>query len=177
MTGPLDELYFVWLYSQVADPAVKDPSMSYWRLLKELFDKEFVWVVPNDDNRLEDGKDLRKEFLDDQDLAADPDWIELGCSVLELVVGLSRKLAFEADGEPHYWFWQMMDNLGIGEFNDQERLPKRIIDDVLEQVIWRTYGPDGSGGIFPLREPNKDQRKVELWYQMSAYILELELSS
>jgi hypothetical protein len=30
------------------------------------------------------------------------------------------------------------------------------------------------GGFFPLTHPNDDQRKVEIWYQMNAYLDELE---
>src|SRR5687768_18597032 len=100
MQAPLDELYFTWLYSQVADPRVKNPSRTYWRMLKLLFVKEFVWIVPNDDNRIEDGKDLRLEFVDQQKIMnVDFGWMHLGCSMLELLVALSRRLSFEARSE------------------------------------------------------------------------------
>lgn len=169
---PLDELYFVWLYRQVASPDITEPSLTYWKLLKELFTKEFVWLIPNDDNRLEDGKELRAEFLREESIHdVDRGWIELGCSVLELMIGLSRRLAFEAEGEPHYWFWHMIDNLGIG-YSDSERFPKTTIRNKIDKLIFRTYGKDGRGGLFPLNHPSKDQRKVELWYQLSAYVLE-----
>lgn len=172
---PLDELYFKWLYSQVADPSITDPSLTYWKLLKKLFTKEFVWLIPNDDNRLEDGKDLRIEFIRVEGLEdVDPVWLELGCSVLELVVGLSRRLAFEADGEPYYWFWCLMENIGIQRYNDGRRLPRQRIDEILERIIFRTYEPNGHGGFFPLKNWHEDQRNVELWYQLSAYVLELD---
>jgi hypothetical protein len=175
-TQPLDELYFVWLCSQVADPDVSDPSLTYWKLLKQLFTTEFTWRIPNDDNRSEDGKDLRREFIHDKDLEdIDYGWIELGCSVFELMVGLSRRLSFEADGEPHYWFWKLMENLGIAEFSDDRRLPKKRIDETLRRVITRTYEKNGEGGFFPLRNTDEDQRKVELWYQLSAYVLEQDV--
>lgn len=174
MNEPLDELYLVWLYSQVADTEVVDPSMTHWKLLKQLYTREFVSLVPNDENRLEDGRDLRLEFMDELDVDnVDREWSELGCSMLELMVGLSRKLAFEAEGEPHYWFWHLMDNIGLQKYYDNRRLPRKHVDDVLDRVIYRTYDSDGRGGFFPLDHPRKDQRKVELWYQMSAYVLEL----
>jgi hypothetical protein len=98
----------------------------------------------------------------------------LGCSMLELLIALSRRLSFEAEGEPRDWFWHMLENLDLEQFNDQEYndLYAKGIDKLLDQVIWRTYFPDGSGGIFPLREPKEDQRDVEIWYQLSAYLLE-----
>src|SRR5690349_15038133 len=63
-SAPLDELYYQWLYSQVGSTRLKDRTRTYWRLLKLLFTKEFVWIVPHDDNRIADGTDLRYEFVD-----------------------------------------------------------------------------------------------------------------
>lgn len=171
---PLDELFLKWLYSQVADPKIHDPSLTYWKLLRHLYTKEFVWLVPNDDNRLEDGKDLRLEFIHSQGIEdAEIGWIEIGCSVLELMLGLARRLSFEADGEPYYWFWQLVENIGLIRFNDRRMYPRRRVDNILDDVILRQYDADGQGGFFPLRDPPEDQRQVELWYQLSAYVLEL----
>jgi hypothetical protein len=170
---PLDELYLIWLYSQVADPDLTDPSLTFWKILRELYKKEFVWTIPNDDNRLEDGKALRQEFIYDEGLSrVDRDWVELGCSVLEVMVGLSRRLSFEADGEPYYWFWNLMENLNLHQYSDDRRLLKHHVEKALTQVIFRTYEKNGRGGFFPLKYPKKDQRKVELWDQISAYVLE-----
>jgi hypothetical protein len=171
----LDELYFAWLYRQVADSETTDPMLTYWNLLRILFRKEFVWVISNDDNRAEDGKELRREFIAEERLEpeADPLWIEYGCSVLELMVGLARRLAFVADGEAHYWFWKMMENLGIPRYgDDRKRLPEKKIQEALDRVIFRTYEPNGTGGFFPLERTHRDQRTVELWYQLAAYVVE-----
>ena len=174
MTEPLDELYFIWLYSQVGDPELKSPSRTYWKILKELFVKEFVWIVPNDDNRIEDGKDLRLEFVAHSNLTdVDQNWLKLGCSMLELLVGLSRRLSFECEGEPRDWFWHLMENLGLRYYNDRSTYSKEQVDGILDRVIWRTYNPDGEGGLFPLRNSDQDQRGIEIWYQLSAYILQL----
>jgi hypothetical protein len=171
---PLDELFLIWLYSQVADPDDQDSSRTYWKLLRQLYTTEFFWLIPNDDNRIEDAKQLRREFLDAQGIdSVDRNWMELGCSVLELMVGLSRRLSFEADGEPHYWFWQLIINLDLERYPDSRRFTSDRIDDILDRVIWRTYDRNGHGGFFPLKRRCKDQRNVELWYQLSAYVLEL----
>jgi hypothetical protein len=47
------------------------------------------------------------------------------------------------------------------------------VNDILYALIWRTYDPDGSGGFFPLLHSKKDQRQIEIWYQMHAYVREL----
>jgi len=173
MSEPLDELYFVWLYSQVGDPETKNPSRTYWNLLRQLFTKEFVWVVPNDDNRVEDGKGLRHEFADQSGIKKlDRDWMKLGCSMLELLVGISRRLSFQCEGEPRDWFWHLIDNLKLN-YTDRGLYPSDKIDGVLDRVIWRTYEADGSGGLFPLHHAEVDQRKVEIWHQLFAYISEL----
>jgi hypothetical protein len=173
MDGPLDELYFVWLYSQVGEVEEKNPNRTYWRLLRQLYQKEFVWFVPNDDNRIEDGKELRIEFVDDARLEdVDIHWINLGCSMFELLVGLSRRLAFEAEGEPRDWFWEMLDNLDLARLNDGRGFNPETVDEILDRVIYRTYDANGDGGLFPLKDTLNDQRKVELWYQLSEYVLE-----
>lgn len=177
MSPPLDELFFIWLCGQV-DNVSRNPKQTHHKLLKQLYTKEFVWLIPNDDNRLEDGKDLRREFIhetihDESSLRVDGEWLHFGCSVLELMVGLSRKLAFEAEGEPYYWFWRLMKNLGLQRYTDDRRIPRRHIDDILDRLIFRQYDPNGNGGFFPLAGPCDDQRNVELWYQMSAYVSEM----
>jgi hypothetical protein len=173
MRKPLDELYISWLYGQIANPRVHNSSRSYWKLIRQVYTKEFVWFVPNDDNRVEDGRALRDEFLDDEGLdEVDEEWLELGCSVLEMLIALARRLAFEADGEPRLWFWHLLKNLGLDACNDRSNYDQNGVDDVLESVIWRTYDPTGRGGLFPLECPYKDQRRTEIWDQMSSYLLE-----
>ena len=38
--------------------------------------------------------------------------------------------------------------------------------------VERRYKRSGEGGLFPLKNAAKDQRKVEIWYQLSSYLLE-----
>ncbi len=63
MTKPLDELYLEWLYEQIADSRVANPRHTFWKLAHYLYTKEFMWLIPNDDNRVEDGRYLRVEFI------------------------------------------------------------------------------------------------------------------
>lgn len=178
MVKPLDELYFVWLYSQVGDPEIQNPNRTYWKMLRQLYTKEFVWIIPNDDNRIQDGTELRYEFVDKSELTdVDLGWIQLGCSMLELLVGLSRRLSFEAEGESRDWFWELIVNLGLRKYNDnyynaKPEISEKVIDTVLDRVIWRNYEPSGRGGLFPLKHAKFDQRDVELWYQLNSYVIE-----
>lgn len=171
MSEPLDEVYLRWLYEQVASVRLKNPSRTYWCLLRQLFTKEFVWIVPNDDNRVEDGKDLRYEFMELPDVEVSNDWMDIGCSVLEMLIGLSRRLAFEAEGKPAEWFWTLCENLDVIH-EDAGYDYAEEVDAKLDRLIWRTYDRSGRGGLFPLHEPEKDQRDQEIWYQLNAYLLE-----
>jgi hypothetical protein len=183
MSEPLDELYFKWLYEQVAVPEYEDRDLTYWKVLRILFTKEFVWVPDfvTDENRIHDGIALRHEFVAAIGIEdVDPDWMDVGCSMLELMVGLARRLEFQADkGGTHYWFWVLMENIGLTGYSDDRRFTKRLlsrIDDILDGIIYRNYEPSGLGGFFPLINPLHDQRDRELWYQMNDYLLERELA-
>lgn len=176
MDEPLDEIYLRWLYSQTGSVRIRNPRKTYWNLLRLLYKKEFIWIIPNDDNRVEDGRDLRYEFIDAEEIeSVDIEWMHMGCSVLEMLIGLSRRLSFEAEGEPRVWFWHLMNNLGLSIYTDDTTISEDHINEVFDGVIWRTYEPDGYGGLFPLNRPERDQRDVELWYQLSAYIQERNL--
>lgn len=164
---PFDPRYLSWLTQQIAVPV---GNRTYLQLFAELHNKEFVWLIPNDDNRLADGLELRGEFFNvhGEDVGED------GASVLEVLIALSRRLAFTADGDPEVWAWRLIQNLELDKFWDPLKSASKIqdLDDRLEALIWRTYHSDGQGGFFPLAWPEEDQRKVELWYQMNAFIEE-----
>ena len=164
---PLDVIYLEWLYDSVWHGNRSKPRRrEYMDIFRIMYTKEFVWLIANDDNRAEDGKSLRYEFLETNDIQADADWLDLGCSFLEMLIALSRRLAFETGTPYKEWFWHIVRGLGITE------VPVSDVEEILDGVIWRTYSPDGTGGLFPLRHPDQDQTHVELWYQMSAYLLE-----
>ena len=52
----------------------------------------------------------------------------------------------------------------------QKQFTTQEVDDVLETVIWRNYQANGHGGLFPLKNAKRDQTKVEIWYQLAAYL-------
>lgn len=165
----LREAYFQWLINQVQHGQV------YLGLLRLMHQREFVWLVPNDDNRLADGTSLRVEYLNQihqrQRLAKE----HFGpCSILEVLISISRRLEFIAGGSPDVWALNLLDNLKLLDMLDPlSHNQARKIEKVLDKLIWRTYRPDGYGGFFPLRHPPEDQTKAEIWYQMAAYVNEI----
>ena len=171
----LDERYLEWLYGKSLGPTQnRNPSTSYWLLAVALFRKEFTWFIPNDDNRVEDGRELREIFLDETAAEWDRDWLMEGTSRLEMMVALSRRVAFLADEEPFEWFWILADNLGLRPYVDEAFTSDYNVDVdlILDRVINRTYNPDGVGGLFPLKRPEADQTQIEIFYQMAAYLAE-----
>lgn len=175
LTATLDQRYLNWLYSQVASVKTRHKHRTFWSLLTQLQETIFVAIVPNDDNRIADARDLRYEYMGEyEDEQGDLEWMKSPCSMLELLIILSRQLAFEMDDRSDSWFWHLIEVLELEQFNDREydEQAQEVVASTLDRVIWRTYKPSGEGGLFPLRDPARDQRKVELWYQLNAYLLE-----
>lgn len=171
----LREAYFHWLVAQVREPGRSHEEKTYWDLLRLMHRREFVWLIPNDDNRLVDGTDLRLEFLHENGTHEHMNKADFGpCSVFEVMIGISRRLEFNAGGKAEGWAWQLLDNLGLRKMSDPLSLRKqRVVNNILDALVWRTYSPDGMGGFFPLGWATEDQTKVEIWYQMAAYINEI----
>lgn len=170
MSDELDDQYFEWLQAMVGP---QEENVSHDDMMYRLFTTKFVMLIPNDDNRCVDGIALRKEFIHSGRMfRVGRHWLEMDCSVLEMLIGVARHLSFTAEGEVGEWFWHLIENLGLTRYNDNRYIENRI-DDVTERLVWRLYSYDGNGGLFPLREPQEDQRSVEIWFQMEAYILEL----
>lgn len=174
-SGTLDDQYLEWLYKSIGVIRNTNPSRSYWELAKQLYSTPFIWSVPNDDNRAEDGKCLREEFMLEEDLdilESDP-WMELDCSVLEMLIALSRRASFQNDEHPGDWFWCMIDHLAI-RYPDQvySNLVRMEVAHNVDIFLNRDYQRNGDGGLFPLRHAKRDQRTVEISYQLSAYLLE-----
>lgn len=179
------EEYFDWLCAHITPEYGALSNKAYYGLFKCLHEKQFVWVVANDDNRIQDGLDLRNCFLHDigyegsdpfVDSISHKGMVEEPVSVMEVLIGLSRRLAFLDEETPEIWAWRLIENLGLHKMCDPIG-PEMIqaIDEKLETLIWRTYDPDGTGGFFPLSYPGANQTKVEIWYQMAAYLEENQI--
>lgn len=168
--------YFQWLCGIVhAD----DPDCSFYSLMRALFEHEFRWSVDNDGNRAIDGEGLRDDFSD-QSLYLDYSSIGGPCTVLEMLIALAMRIDDEIMWQPTesrtiVWFWEMIGNLGIDEYDDEhweEPTSRNMVDYILDRWLDRRFRMDGIGGIFPMREADEDQRDVEIWYQMNLYFLE-----
>lgn len=175
-----EQEYFNWLCELVH---IDQIERTYWLLAKDLYRKDFIALIDHDENRASDGLELREEYLRSISYTGYLD-MDRECSVLEMLVALARRMDFETSdpNDPYdtkdsssYWFWEMIDNLGLLEFDDASYVElegQTYVDWVLEGFLNRQYAANGEGGIFPLHGVCEDQREVEIWYQMSAYLME-----
>lgn len=166
MSEPIDHEYFDWLCAKVQ----RGRSHIYFDLLRILHNTEFVWVVPEDKNRAEDGVELRLDFLREARSHSDPQWYAQPCSVLEVLIAFAYRASFNTETPVRDWFWEFLNNLDLGEYRQVSRSDEVYIREKVHAFIWRTYDPSGHGGLFPLQWPKTDQRKVEIWYQFCEYL-------
>ena len=173
----LNDEYFEWLCNLVCGKRFSN-QISYRKLLSHLYLTEFRYLIPRDQNRAEDGIDLRYRFAldrheDQERLVLDS--LYGPCSVLEMMIALSIRCEENIMDNPDVgnrtsqWFWGMITNLGLGPMYDSN-FDRRYVDDVLERFLDRRYDPDGKGGLFRIRDCDRDLRKVEIWYQLCWYL-------
>lgn len=167
------EDYIRWLEAQLRDEH-SNWDHSYEGVTITMFNKPFVQIIAMDDNRMADGMDLRVDYARLEHIR--PTLMpNLGpCSFLEVLIALSRRLAFIGGGQAPGWAWHLMTNLELDLMVDPlTRSKERKVQRIMDTVINRTYSPDGTGGFFPLVRAEDDQTQVEIWYQMNTYIQEL----
>lgn len=169
--------YLLWLCNLV------DADLNrYSTLMFILHDTDFVWCLERDDGRAADGLALREEFCR-EDISND--WVaymEKPCSVLEALIGLSRRMDDiltdeSSSNRVRVWFWEMLVNLRLKQYTDWKIFDSSKDDPYDIQTIllrWmnREFARDGYGSPFPLRNASADQREKTMIYQMNAYVLE-----
>ena len=168
--------YFEWLYDLVSRD-LHHEKVSYRKLLMQLHDTEFVWILPMDENRAKDGLDLRYRFSISQGYEGEylSSYIDGPCSVLEMMTALAIRCEENIMDDTRYgdrttqWFWGMINNLGLGSMwgNNYD---KDYVDQVLQTFLNRDYAPNGKGGLFTIRNCDRDLRDVEIWYQLNWYL-------
>ena len=161
---------------------MKNGHMTYFLLANALHSTDFIPIIPNDDNRAAWGMQLRKNYALYSSAFKDYSCIERPfCSFLEMFIALAINIDLDIMGSPDDnldrssdWFWVMMHNLGFNEFTDARWDGKAglFVEKTLDNLNKRRIGEDGSGGIFPLKRPQNDQRTTEIWYQMNAFFIE-----
>ena len=150
-----------------------DKDHKYELFLIDLYNVPFEVVLERDINRVNDVIDARNEFYGGEISTKNE------ASVLEILYILSKRMQFliSFSLEIDKIFWKFIENLGLEyDFDDKYWLKRDyFLSKNGEKLrIWmkRCFKSDGKCSIFPLNCAKKDQRGVELWYQMQAYVAE-----
>lgn len=162
--------YYLWLSDLVKENDTCD------RLIAALYRRTFLHSIPNDENRAFEGIQLRSRFCDIIGVNYYPEEFGTGCSMLEMIIGLAYRCENIMSGEigdftMRDWFWRILSNVKLDLYNDGH-FDESKVDVTINKIIDRSYKRTGEGGLFPLKFSKKDQRRVELWYQMNEYLME-----
>ena len=175
MGRAIDNEYFKWL-CQIVNAAEYCENRSFDKMLGLLHSIDFYYSIAMDANRAGDGVNMRHHFkyVNGYDPTID---ILPGrqCSVLEMMVGLSVRCETQIMYDPEYgdrtglWFWGMIENLGLGDMDD-DNFDAGYATSVILRFLDREYEPNGRGGLFTVERSGYDMRDVEIWYQMNWYL-------
>lgn len=179
----IKQLYFEWLVGIVGETPTRQ---TFSKLCRELNAVIFFDKIDKDINRIKEALRLREDFIDNfyqrnQDIYNIEDILSGPTTVLEVIVALAVKIENDFMYDPIYgdqtsrWFQEMINNLGFGSFDDTVNFEPSIrnyIRTVLLIFVNREYKRDGNGGLFPLKMAKDDQRRIEIWKQLLAYLNE-----
>lgn len=172
----MPEKYYIWLINQVCDIS---EIRRYSKLLQQLFETEFTWKFPLDESRADDALGLRKDYFYDANLYHYPESLESEpANVLEVMVALANRIELDIMGDPDIgnrvpkWFWEMIDSLELSAMTN-DYYDDDYVDFILDRFLNREFEPNGRGSLFTVRYPKRDMRKLEIWYQMQAYLNEI----
>lgn len=170
--------YFEWLLDLVYKYR-RLSSVSFVKLLMRLHEIEFRYTIPMDENRAESGRSLRYRFAItngyEDSYRTVLEYLDGPCSVLEMMVALAVHCEEDIMDDTRYgnrteqWFWGMIVNLGLGGMVDT-KFDRRVVDEHIEVFLNREYEPDGRGGLFTIKNCDRDLRTVEIWCQLSWYL-------
>ena len=174
----LIDQYFDWMYQLVVDE--RYTKKSYRKLFLMLHDMDFLYTIPMDGNRAEDGIDLRYRFGREQyysDVVIASLLDDRPCSILEMMEALAIRCEEHLMDNPDFgnrtgqWFWNMISSLGLDSMDDSH-FNRRFTEKTINKFLNRDYKKNGEGSLFTVNN-GRDMRTMEIWYQMNFYLLEI----
>lgn len=175
MYNNLSVEYYNWMCDIICEDSSQQAM--YDSLLTYLYQKRFVAVLPQDENRIDDGINLRYRFsyavgIPQSIIASSLD--KNDCSVLEMLVALALRweetiMRDSSQGDrTAIWFWTMIRNLEI-DVTDEE-FDIYNVEEIVDKFIDREYDFDGRGGLFCIDNCVYDMRNVEIWCQLNRWL-------
>lgn len=165
--------YFEWMYDLVGGGRYS-PSTSFRQLLTFLHEVEFTYFVPHDENRADDGINLRYRYCYDHNCEDLEVYLDGPCSVLEMMIALVLRCEEFMDDpskgdRTSQWFWTMIHSMGLSSMTDTN-FNEWLVSDAVGRLLNRDYDRDGAGGLFHVRGWDRDMRRMEIWQQLLAYL-------
>lgn len=168
--------YFDWLKWQIESFT---EAGSHDLLFHRLHQKGYYALLPDDENRMCDGVELRNEYgnrADGEELVFDT-----SSSVFEVMISLAKKMnyIYSPVREDHLvdCFNMMLTNSGLAAFTNEQyfELGGDIeVDRIVDRILNREYPKDGKGNFFYTKwDTDEDQRNISLWYQLNKYIYQI----
>lgn len=166
--------YFDWMYGLMNDGRFAK-TITYRKLFTVLHNTEFTYFIPHDENRAEDGIDLRYRYCVANDCENLGHYLNGPCSVLEMMVALAIRCEENIMCDPEkgdrtaQWFWDMVSSLGLSAMTDYN-FDEKVVNDAIRKLLKRKYNRNGKGGLFTIRGWKRDAREAEIWHQLMAYL-------
>lgn len=154
---------------------------NYKKLMHKLFSKAFKSPIDNDKNRASDGIEMRMRFIEESGLDYTYRdvylYLNSPCKMLEMMAALACRCEEHIMSDPelgdrtHIWFYDMLVSMHINNLTDNN-YDDDAAEEAINRVIFRTYEPNGDGGLFTVDHPQYDMRYAEIWYQLNWYLAE-----
>lgn len=170
MKRETNEQYFDWLCEFVIPDR---RSFRHYKLMEKLYSMEFVPILEMDFNRATDGLDLRRYFAYEQGCKEPLQGYP--CRMLEMMIALAKRmesqilLEYDAGDRTSVWFSVMLESLGLDSVSDAI-FDDQIVEYAINKFNERDFLRDGTGSLFVVRDPGVDMRRLDIWYQMCAYV-------
>lgn len=156
---------------------------SYKKLMEYLYFHDFVSAYANDDNRIQDGIEMRFRFTESftqtnytyHDVYK---YLTHNCNILEVMIALAQRCEDHIMGDPDagdqsgVWFWGMITNMHLEGMTD-DNFDISLVERRVTGMLNHNYKKNGDGGLFSVRNPNIDMRTAEIWYQMNWHLGEI----
>lgn len=137
---------------------------NYTELASVWDELDFVWYIPEDEDRAIQALRMRDEYCYE---TSTPSPRQAPASFLEVFVSITDSLTAMLYQDREKFTKSILLNMGAYSYSDDGRLPSEIYDEALviaERVMYRTYGRNGSGGLF--RIPGSDILETPITSQM-----------
>lgn len=150
-------LYTPWL--------IKRGCLENYSELASVWDElDFVWYIPEDEDKAVQALRMRDEYCYETSM---PSPRRAPASFLEVFVSITDSLTALLYQDREKFTKSILLNMGAYSYSDDGRLPSEIHEgalEIAERVMYRTYGRNGSGGLF--RIPGEDILETPLTTQM-----------